>query len=106
MKKVTKIMCIVAILALILVSNVYATGINMNMTENETANTTSTRQSSPTRQTTVNATNNNSAATVSTVQESNIDDGLGLTNILNILIIVVGVVLILLAIAILIRLHA
>ena len=106
MKKVTKIICIVAILALILVSNVYATGINMNMTENETANTTSTRQSSTTRQTTVNATNNNSAATVSTVQESNIDDGLGLTNILNILIIVVGVVLILLAIAILIRLHA
>ena len=106
MKKVTKIMYIVAILALILVSNVYATGINMNMTDNETANTTSTRQSSTTRQTTVNATNNNSAATVSTVQESNIDDGLGLTNILNILIIVVGVVLILLAIAILIRLHA
>ena len=106
MKKVTKIMYIVAILALILVSNVCATGINMNMTDNETANTTSTRQSSTTRQTTVNATNNNSAATVSTVQESNIDDGLGLTNILNILIIVVGVVLILLAIAILIRLHA
>lgn len=106
MKKVTKIMCIVAILTLILVSNVYATGINMNMTENETANTISTRQSSTTRQTTANATNNNSTATVSTVQESNIDDGLGLTNILNILIIVVGVVLILLAIAILIRLHA
>lgn len=106
MKKVTRTVCIVAMMLLILVSSVYATGIDMNMTENETANTTSTRQSSTTRQTAVNATTNSPSTTVSTIQESNIDDGLGLTNILNILIIVVGVVLILLAIAILIRLHA
>ena len=106
MKKVTRTVCIVVMMLLILVSSVYATGIDMNMTENETVNTTSTRQSSTTRQTAVNATTNNQSTTVSTIQESNIDDGLGLTNILNILIIVVGVVLILLAIAILIRLHA
>ena len=107
MKKNIKTICIVAVMLLMLVSSVYATGINMNMTENEIANTTTnierTNQASTN---TRNETTRDVSTTVSTIQESSVDDGLGLTNILNILIIVVGVVLILLAIAILIRLHA
>lgn len=48
----------------------------------------------------------NDSTTISSVTQSSAEyDSLGLSNILNILLIVVGVVLILLAIAILIRLH-
>ena len=72
---------------------------NGTYSEEETENTTETTS---TDNTTTDAT---SDATVSATSVSaTTDDGLSFTNILNILLITVGVVLILLAIAILIRL--
>ena len=71
--------------------------INMNLTSNTESN--SIAENSNTVSTT-----NTSSARISTL-ESLPESGLGLTNILNILLITVGVLLILLAIAILIKIN-
>lgn len=92
----------------------YSNNVNLNSNNTVFSNVTSNDSNSSNRITdTSNSTKNSNTQTeleasqtqVSNISKNDIDDGLGLTNILNILLIVVGVVLILLSIAILIRLN-
>lgn len=91
---------------------------DMNLTDNATTNTDGGNTTNTDNTTNTNTSNTNSTNTTNntsgydypvapstTVSDisSGSEDGLGLSNILNILIIVIGVLLILLAIAILIR---
>ena len=99
MSKVSKIIFIIGFLLTTFLYNnfAFATTANMNLS------TSSTTSSSTTQSTTSNTTKSTSSAQYSTAASaSNFD--LHLTNILSICLIVVGVLLILLAIAILIRL--
>lgn len=90
MSKFFKVILIIFILLCFCINSVFAT----NTLANSVTNTTTT-----------NSTNSTSQSTTTVTSLDNIpEDGLGLTNILNILLITVGVVIIFLAIAILIRL--
>lgn len=117
MSKSIKVLSVVLIIFSFIISfyGVYATDINMNLpTTNQDANVTSTPDL-------VNSTDSNiyqdtqdivppsgdsnASSTVTPSSVSSIsEEGLGLTSILSILLITVGVILILLAIAIMIRL--
>jgi len=112
MSKFIKIFSIIFIIFSILISfyNVYASDINMNLTANETIN-----EPIDTNQV-IDETNENEQDTIDQAF-SDLDDitnpstigvateeGLSLSNILSILLITVGVIIILLAIAIIIRL--
>lgn len=114
MTKMSKILSIF-LLCLLFSSFVFASDIDMNLP----SNTGNSNQSANTLEddndtTNVEATNNTNKSNVLTNTPSTTissgssisDEALGLTNILNILLIVVGVVLILLGIAILIRMHS
>ena len=83
-------------------SNISDNNTSSNNTTNNTSNQTSTNTSNTSSNTNTSSSNTSSedSATVSSTTSS--DSELGLTNILNILIIVIGILLILLAIAILI----
>ena len=74
---------------------------NSNSSSNNTNTSSNSLNSNSTRNTTSNTSSNTSSADVSSVLP---ESSLGLTNILNIFLIVIGVLLVLLAIAILIRL--
>ena len=107
MYKFFKIFIVLIIFMLLCVPLVYASDIDMNLPtgDNNTQTSTNEVQDNVNDQTTnVPATNSNfdtlQPTDVNTVEES----GLGVTNIINILVITVGVILILLAIAIIIRL--
>lgn len=114
MTKINKILSILLI-CLLFSSIVLATDIDMNLQSNngnlnETTNTnvldeedTANTETSPTAR---NSVLTDTPSTTITSGSSVSDEALGLTNILNILLIVVGVVLILLGIAILIRMHS
>lgn len=91
MSKFLKIILMISVLLCFCLNSVFATNTARNTQENNTATTNS---STSTSQSTTTVT------TLDDIPESN----LGLTNILNILLITVGVVIIFLAIAILIRL--
>lgn len=90
MSKIFKVILIIFILLCFCINSVLATNTSSNTTSNTT--TSSTNSTSP------------STTTVTTL-DSIPESSLGLTNILNILLITVGVVIIFLAIAILIRLR-
>ena len=117
MSKIFKITLILFIILSSICSFSLATDIDMNITsddndttENTTTNTTNTVNNNriENEEDEINdaiTDTDNEFTTITSVDKSSTDDGLGLSNILNILLIVVGVVLILLAIAILIRLH-
>jgi len=120
MSKILKITLILFIILSSIYSFSLATDIDMNITssDNNTTNTTTNNVENDNANTSNNniTTNtvyedeedtiaDNEYTTISSVNKASTDDGLGMSNILNILLIVVGVVLILLAIAILIRLH-
>lgn len=117
MKKSIKILSILFVTLLFVVSFSYATDINMNLqsvNDSQTLNTSynNSYSNNASQNTTSGQTSNNStvlsstsSTTVST-SSSNSDEGLSFTNILNILLIVVGIVLILLGVAILIRMKS
>lgn len=112
MSKIIKKIAIILIFLLISIN--YVSAVDLNLTEDTYTNTnTSVRTSNITKDsenssyTNTNNTSNNSttnkpSATVSTSNVS--DSGLSLSDIINIFLIVIGILLILLAIAILIKL--
>lgn len=116
MLKFSKIVCILLIIFLVANVTVFATNIDMNLTQNETSenavdtnsettdgdNNTAVTDNGDTSTTQAQGDIGGSAAPsgVSSIAQEN----MSFSNILNILIITVGVILILLAIAILIRL--
>ena len=123
MKKISKILLIIFLLGVcVFSSNVAFAAIDMNLTSNGVSNT-STANSSTTNSAVANSSsdtnskensisnevaNQTNTATNSSATVSNLsslpESELGLTNILNILLIAVGFVLILLGIAIIIKL--
>ncbi|MFR2535209.1 MAG: hypothetical protein ACLS95_08340 [Clostridia bacterium] len=85
----------------------YATNINMNLTDGNADDTNITQSNSMNTVTTnTNTTSNTETTTTVGGVSSTKEEGLTMGHILNILLIVVGVVLILLGIAILIRLKS
>ena len=86
-------------------SFVHATSINMNLTDNPTSTDNTTVENSVDNTDTLapESTYMANSAIVSTLNDLP-ESELGLTNILNIILVVIGVLLILLAIAIIIRL--
>lgn len=117
MKKLLQISLIIFIIFMVLAPNFsQATGVNMNLTANlPTGNTASDNTAIDDNTNTVEEpedspasdrllpTNTNNSTSVSTLDQLP-ESGLGLNNIINIILIVIGVLLILLGIAILIRL--
>lgn len=105
MLKLQKILSILFIILLFFTTLSFATDINMNL-EDESILENEESFNDVTSDTAQNTTTTNIPSTIVSNSNSANDDSLGLTNILNILLIVVGVVLILLGIAILIRMHS
>ena len=108
MSKLSKIFFIIGILIISLLYNfsivLGATAdMNLSSSTNQTTSTSSTSTNSQNTSTTNTKSSSNSTQYSTTVSASNFD--LQLTNILSICLIVVGTLLILLAIAILIRLR-
>lgn len=116
LKSFHKITIFMIILMLFIPVFVQATEVNMNLTSNTSVDNTATMQNTATadqpsttdQQTTTDTlsptgTNYESSSTVSTLNQLP-EAGLGLTNVVNIILIVIGILLILLGIAILIRL--
>ena len=112
MSKLIKIFSIILIIFSILISFygvVHATDINMNLTENviENENIDETDENAIVDDNLVDdtqVTEYMSTVIPASAVTATVEEGLGLTNILSILLITVGVILILLAIAIIIRL--
>ena len=106
MLKIIKIFILAFIISLFSYNYVYAMDINMNLSNNNSSTNSSSIQRTNT--TINNTTNNNSYLPVSddySVSLSSMpEEDLGFTNILNIILIVVGILLVLLGIAIMIRL--
>ena len=123
MKKLLQLSLIIFVILMVLAPNfVQATRVNMNLTPNTTATENPSTQNTSSENTSIDDTNTvpepedttantdrlsptttNNSASVSTLNELP-ESGLGLNNIINIILIVIGVLLILLGIAILIRL--
>ena len=124
MNKTIKILLFILMFGLLVVSFSYATDINMDLQPNVVSGNTTSSVASTENNINANVTNQGTTTntiTSSTPQNSVLSDtqsttvktvsstqneSLSLTSILNILLIVVGVVLILLGIAILIRMHS
>lgn len=86
-------------------SNNYNNTINYNITSNDSNSSNRVTDSSNLNRN-LSTQTEASQTQVSSISKTDANDGLGLSNVLNILLIVVGVVLILLSIAILIRLNS
>lgn len=86
-------------------SNNYNNTVNYNITSNDSNSSNRVTDSSNSNRN-LSLETEASQTQVSNISKSDVDDGLSLSNVLNILLIVVGVVLILLSIAILIRLNS
>lgn len=88
-------------------SNNYNNTVNQNITSNDTNSSNRvTNSSNLDRNLSTSTETETSQTQVRNISKNDSDDALGFSNILNILLIVVGVVLILLSIAILIRLNS
>ncbi len=98
MKKIIKILFVVFIILIVYtyISNIYATGLNMNLSDND-----STTYGSATANTAGTSTQNSSTS-VSNPSESALDS-LTVSDMINIVLCAIGVILILLGIAIIIR---
>lgn len=83
---------------------VYASNIDMNLVANETTTSDENAIDSPSTDTEPQASTSTEEITPPSSVSATTEEGLGLTNILSILLITVGVILILLSIAIIIRL--
>lgn len=123
MKKLLQLSLIIFVILMVLAPNfVQATRVNMNLTPNTTATENPSIQNTSSENTSIDDNNTisepentagntdrlsptttNNSASISTLNELP-ESGLGLNNIINIILIVIGVLLILLGIAILIRL--
>jgi hypothetical protein len=123
MKKLLQLSLIIFVILMVLAPNfVQATRVNMNLTPNTTATENPSTQNTSSENTSIDDNNTisepentagntdrlsptttNNSASISTLNELP-ESGLGLNNIINIILIVIGVLLILLGIAILIRL--
>ena len=112
MLKNLKIISILFVFLLLISSISLATDINMNLQTNPTDSSVSNEsldtenEENVINDVTENKVATNYGSTMVTSTSSVQDESLGFTNILNILLIVVGFVLILLGVAILIRMHA
>ena len=114
MTKLNKVLSILFIILLFLSNSVFATDINMNLQSQEEYSQDTMPDEEynnnnnlyNTNLPTTGSQSSNIPSTVVSNSSTSNSDSLGLTNILNILLIVVGVVLILLGIAILIRMHS
>ena len=118
MYKFFKIFIVLIIFMLLCVPLVYASDIDMNLSTGDDSTQTSNNQMQNEVNSTTNEVQNNvddqtnnvpiTNSNFDTLQPTDVDtveeSGLGVTNIINILVITVGVILILLAIAIIIRL--
>ncbi len=117
--KLLKIFLVIALILVFHVTYVSASDVNLNLpgtdanqvvdnpVNNENVANTDTNQNNINNQGDLNETNNNDLAGVENLQPtmvSSSQSGLSVSNIINILLITVGVILILLAIAIMIRL--
>ena len=108
MLKTTKtfIMLILAIISLLFPICVQASNVNMNLSNssqfNSLGNALDTNSLSNVGNTSTYTGSNSTGASV--YSQNPLDEGLGLANVLNIILAVIGVLLILLAIAIIIRL--
>lgn len=102
MKKIIKTLLIafILLLACTYISNVYASGVNMNLSSGNDSTTygSTTTNTSGTSTTTPKS----SSATVSNPSESSLD-ALTISDMINIVLCAIGVILILLGIAIIIR---
>lgn len=103
MSKTIKLFSIVLIMFSLLFSfyDVYASDIDMNLTEQNVINDDQTDDESSTQVVAPGIGTQLPASSISSVEE----EGLSFTNILNILLITVGVILILLSVAIILRLR-
>lgn len=114
MTKIVKVLLIILMFGLFVVSFSYATDINMNLQPNNNSTGYSSQENSIDDEDDYDNTLNNSVETDNSIDQSTTvksvssvaEESFGLSQILNILLIVVGIVLILLAIAILIRLNS
>ncbi len=110
MKKSIKVFAILSVILLCIVTLSFATDINMNLPSSNTQsqeNTFSNEFANETTSESSNRPNSTLTTTPSTTVSSTVqEETLSFSNILNIILIVVGVVLILLGIAILIRMHS
>ena len=116
MKKSIKALAILFVILLFTLNISLATDINMNLEDTQSTTTSNVVDEDNLIEDTTDEVNeivDNGISTLTTTPSTTIstlssvpDETLSLTNILNILLIVVGVVLILLGIAILIRMHS
>ena len=99
MEKVIKILLVISIFSLVLFSlcSVYASDVNMNLTTNDNTTYGSTTNN------TNNINNNQSSSVVVSDAPSFTLDSLSLSDMINIVLCAIGMILILLGIAILIR---
>lgn len=106
MQKFIKIFSIILIIFSIFISfySVHASDIDMNLVANEDTEDTNSITDDATNNTQTQLSSNSDSITPPSSVGAITEDGLGLSNILSILLITVGVILILLAIAIIIRL--
>ena len=105
MLKISKFLVILFIILFLLNVTVFATYINMNLTQDETSSENEISNNSNTLNDTTEFTPDNIGGDAAPSGVSSIaQENMSFSNILNILIITVGVILILFAIAILIRL--
>lgn len=113
MKTLIKVVAILSISLLCMVTLSFATDINMNLpssntqVEENTLSNESTNETTGANEMSTNRPNSTLTTTPSTtVSSTSHEETLSFSNILNIILIVVGVVLILLGIAILIRINS
>lgn len=101
MEKIIKIVSVMSIILLISINFVYA--VDMNLTENTSSE--GTIQEESVNPSATDFDDKSTISTSTTVKTSNVSDsGLNLSNVLSIILIVVGILVVLLAIAILIKL--
>lgn len=105
--KIFNIIYIIVVISFLLLPNfVQATEINMNLTNTANIDNTNSQTNTTSNTTTLPQTYSSSTgSTVTSTLNSLPEANLGLTNILSIILIVIGVLLILLAIAIILRLR-
>lgn len=106
MKKIISIISIILLTLFFINSVCMATDIDMNLDETNLEEADTNSVETTVTPTTTSSTTVTSAPTYTTVSGSSnsLNDGLTLTNIINIFVVVVGIVLILLGLAILVRL--
>lgn len=97
------IVSIITFIICVFCNQVNASSVNMNLTQTNTSSSTSTYNTNSSSQNNVSRTNTTAIQSVNSINEVS-SSGFGVNEILSIFLIAIGFVLILLAVAILIRL--